>query len=195
MSLGKIRNIKKSGIEKFIHKNSQLELDISAFWQWSSSDILSNALRGVLAEFIVKSDIGITCEVREEWDAYDLVTPEDIKVEVKSSSYLQSWSQNKLSAISFGIQRTQGWDASTNITSDEIQRQADVYVFCVLSHKDKATVNPLNLDQWDFYILATSKLNKKCPTQKTITLSSLLNLSPIVCEYGNIGESIKNAIS
>jgi len=29
-------------------------------------------------------------------------------------------------------------------------------VFCVLKHKDQATLNPLDLSQWDFYVLSTA---------------------------------------
>jgi hypothetical protein len=34
--------------------------------------------------------------------------------------------------------------------STEIKRHADVYVFALLAHTDKATVDPLSLDQWRF---------------------------------------------
>ena len=52
--------------------------------------------------------------------------------------------------------------------------------------KDKDTVNPLDLTQWDFYILDTEVLNKKLPTQKTITLSSLLKLDPVKAKYDGL---------
>lgn len=152
--------------------------------------MLGNALRGVLAEFIVASAIDVLEKPRKEWDAYDLVTKEGLKIEIKSSSYLQSWGQDKLSKIIFGIQPTIVWE-DMNKQSQKPQRQADIYVFCVLSHKDKDTVNPLNLDQWDFYILDTGILNAKTPKQKTITLSSLLKLEPVKIKY----DGLKNEIS
>jgi len=45
---------------------------------------VGNVLRGVLAEFIVASDLGCISDVRQEWDAYDIETLDGIKVEVKS---------------------------------------------------------------------------------------------------------------
>jgi hypothetical protein len=164
--------------------------NILSFWQWSSSELLGNALRGVLAEFIVASAIDVLEKPREEWDAYDLVTKEGLKIEIKSSSYLQSWRQDKLSKVIFGIQPTLVWE-DMNKRSKQPQRQADIYVFCVLSHKDKSTVNPINLNQWDFYILDTEILNAKVPNQKTITLSSLLKLNPVKVKYSEL----KNEIS
>jgi hypothetical protein len=183
-------NVQKSGNEPFHINGQQLDHNLLSFWQWSSSNILSNALRGVLAEYIVSIDIGCEQPVREEWDAYDLITPDGIKVEVKSSSYLQSWEQKKLSTISFGIQPTRIWESS-NTYSEEAKRQSDVYVFCVLAHKDKDTVDPLNFTQWDFYVLATSVLDEKVGKQKSITLSSLLQLMPSKCEFGDIGKTIR----
>ena len=56
----------------------------------------------------------------------------------------------------------------------------------MLSHQDKNSVNPLNLSQWDFYILETKVLNEKVKTQKSITLSSLLKLNPITTNYSNL---------
>jgi len=129
---------------------------------------------------------------REEWDAYDLITDTGLKIEIKSSSYLQSWEQSEFSKIIFGIQPTTVW-GNDNKRSNEAKRQADIYVFCVLSHKDKTTVNPLNLSQWDFYILPTAVLNEKKPNQKTISLSSLLQLNPEKVKYNKLKKVINNA--
>ncbi len=106
MSLGKIETTKKSGKEKFMFNEQELNFDLNSFWSWSSSELLSNTLRGVLAEYIVSQDVGCKAQAREEWDAYDLPSPEGIKIEIKSSAYLQSWAQKKLSNISFSIQPT-----------------------------------------------------------------------------------------
>ncbi len=152
--------------------------------------MLGNALRGKLAEFIVASTINTLEKPREEWDAYDLITKDGLKIEIKSSSYLQSWNQQKLSKINFGIQPTVIWEAN-NKRSTKAKRQADIYIFCVLAHKDKETIDPLNLSQWDFYILDTDVLNKKIPTQKTITLSSLRKLNPVRVKYNQLKEEIE----
>jgi hypothetical protein len=59
----------------------------------------------------------------------------------------------------------------------ESKRQADVYVFAVLYHQDKATLNPFDLDQWNFYVLSTKVLNERTRSQHSITLKSLQALS------------------
>ncbi len=180
-----VKTIKKTGQEALLFNNENLPINILSFWQWSNSELLGNALRGIFAEFIIASAIDILASLREEWDAYDLVTKNGLKIEVKSSSYLQSWRQSKLSSIIFGIQPTVTWDGMNNRTTEKI-RQSDIYIFCVLAHKDKDTVNPIDLSQWDFYILETKILNKKVKAQKSISLSSLLNLNPIKVKYDKL---------
>jgi len=184
--LSAIETAKKTGKEPFILNGEKLPFDVSTFWQWSSSELLGNALRGVLAEFIIASALGITEKPREEWDAYDLITPRGLKIEVKSSAYLQSWEQTKLSKIIFGIQPTE----DILVNNGEKIRRSDVYVFCVLSHQDKKNVDPLNLSQWDFYILDTDVLNERAKEQKTIALSSLLRLNPEKVKYDRLADAI-----
>lgn len=189
MELGRITPTIKTGHEHFHLSGESLPDNLLGFWQWSSSNILANAMRGILAEYIVAMDIGGQGETRNLWDAYDLLTSDGIKVEVKSASYLQSWAQTKHSDISFGIQPTSKWTEEG--VSPKKQRQADIYVFSLLAHKDKTTVDPLDLGQWEFYVLATEVLNRSRPNQKKISLSRLLRLDPIPCRYGEISNAIR----
>ena len=189
-NLKAVNTIMKTGKEPFLFNGNELPINVLSFWQWSTSELLGNALRGILAEFIVASTIDVLDSPREEWDAYDLMTKNRLKIEVKSSAYLQSWKQDKLSRISFGIQPTTVWDEN-NKRSTASKRQADLYVFCLLAHKDQSSVNPLDLSQWEFYVLDTKVLNDKVPLQKTITLSSLLGLKPAKAKYDELSELLK----
>jgi hypothetical protein len=65
----RIKIVRKTGCERFYLHGRPLELSLLDFWQWSRSDLLSNATRGVLAEYIVASALGLTRGVRGEWDA------------------------------------------------------------------------------------------------------------------------------
>lgn len=142
-------------------------------------------MRGALAEYIVAMALGIDFKyAREDWSEYDLVTNDGIRVEVKCSAYLQSWTQNKISDIRFGCGQSQ---AFINQKYDGISmRHSDVYVFCVFECKDIKKADVLNLDQWGFYILSTHILNEKLGSQKTISLNSLLNLHPAKVRFHEI---------
>jgi hypothetical protein len=77
----------KTGTEQFHTGDSPIGATLHSFWQWNSSDLVSNTTRGRLAEFIVARGLGIdTSEPREEWQAYDLLWKEKIKIEVKVRS-------------------------------------------------------------------------------------------------------------
>ena len=177
---------RRTGTEPFHLKGAPLGFDLLSFWQWAASDLVSNVLRGRLAEYIIAQDLGVANGTRTEWDAYDLQTDAGIKVEVKSAAYVQSWKQTRVSDIRFGVQPTLGWDASTNEYGLERRRQADVYVFCLLHHQEKSTLDPLDVTQWEFYVLPAAVLNERLPNQKGISLATLLRLEPVKAAYGEI---------
>lgn len=145
------------------------------FYEWAYSDLLVNNQRGHLAEYIVAKALNLTSQKRLEWDPYDLKYG-NIKIEVKSCAYIQSWEQKKYSCISFSIAPSRLYNYEQNQYEEVIKRQADIYVFCLLKHMDKTTINPLSPEQWDFYIVPTKILNEKCPKQKSITLPKLTKL-------------------
>ena len=190
-NLGKLKIEQKSGNEYFIFNGNNIEKKLIDFWKWSVSDLISNATRGIFAEFIVamamETDLS---NVREEWDAYDILTKDGIKIEVKTSGYLQTWFQKEYSKINFSIKPALYWNAETNETSKEKSRPSDIYVFCVLKHKDKETVNPLILDQWDFYVISTKKINKIFGNQSTLQLKSIEKLTECI-NYNELKEKIK----
>lgn len=73
-------------------------------------------------------------------------------------------------------------------------RRSDVYVFCLLHHQDKQTLDPLDLDQWTFYVLPTRVLDERCPVQKTIRLSSLKRLSPLKTDFSGLPKAVATCV-
>lgn len=146
------------------------------FWNWGFSDLLSNSLRGIFAEFLVGSALDCLNQSRIEWDAYDLIY-RGIKIEVKSAAYVQSWHTDTFSKISFNIGAKREYSYTTRKYSTEIRRHADVYIFCLLKEKDIDTIGPLDINQWEFYIVLTKVLDQRYPSQKTISLSSLSKIA------------------
>ena len=182
--------VRLTGAEPFHRARNPLGFDVLDFWRWSASDLTSNVLRGILAEYLVARALNVSVECRIEWDACDLRLPDGTLVEVKSAAYVQAWQQSKPSRITFGIEPTYGWDAATNTSASNRGRSAAIYVFCLLHHADRATLDPLDLAQWTFYVLPTSVLNERCPTQKTISLASLRNLASPACEFSGLAAAV-----
>lgn len=191
--LGATEVVLKSGDEPITEHGRPVGKNLLDFWQWSTSNLVGNAMRGVLAEYLVAVAVEGDGGTRTEWDAYDIKTASGIRVEVKSGAYLQSWAQARLSTIQFSIGPSFAWDSETDKLGKIQARQADVYVFCVLAHTNKSTVDPLNLDQWEFYILPTEVLNRQLGKQKSISLGSLLRLHPSCAEHHDLSDAINAA--
>ena len=170
---------RKAGDEAFYVRGENLEFMVLDYWRWAHSDLLDNAARGVLAEFLVAYAVSRTHEPRSEWGSFDVRTESGIRVEVKSAAYAQSWPQEEPSKISFDIApRSAVWNPETNeyASYDPPARDSDVYVFCLLGQPDDPDPDPLDLDQWEFYVLATATLNQERPRQRTIALNPLKSL-------------------
>ena len=177
---GVISTKKLNGTETFkkAEDSPMAAADILDYWSWAYSDIVGNTNRGALAEFIVARAIGSEAAVRNDWAAYDLETPSGIKVEVKSSAYLQSWQQTTVSAPSFSIRKAKEWSPETNEFGEERLRHSDVYVFCLLAYKgDKRLLDPLDLFQWEFYVVKTSEIDQMFGERASISINQGRTLS------------------
>jgi hypothetical protein len=183
----------KDGSEVFYLDGKALPHDVSGFWRWACSDLVGNSLRGLLAEYIVHSAVGSQTSVRVEWDACDIETPDGIRVEVKASGYLQSWDQKRLSGIAFDIAPKRAFQLTTSTYSSEPRRPAHVYVFAIHKHQDKATVDPLDVGEWTFYVAPTRLLDARCGPQKTIGLSSLVRLGLTEVGFLELAQAIARA--
>lgn len=177
--------------EPFKQGNTILNFNILEFWKWNQSDLVENRNRGILAEFIVKKALNLPSTTRLEWDNFDFETEDNIKIEVKSAAYIQAWEQSKFSKISFGIAPTRKTLAKNQL-STEVCRQADVYIFCLLHHKDFKTINPMDMEQWTFYLVPTQVLNEKLPTQKSLGLYTLEKIGAKKCSFQHLKFEFEN---
>ncbi|WP_189107997.1 hypothetical protein [Streptomyces camponoticapitis] len=145
-----------SGHEPF----SGLEATLLDFWRFAMSDLRTNTVRGYLAEFLVARAMGALA-TRVEWDSYDVLSPENIRIEVKAGGYVQAWTQTRPSGNpSWDIPQTIPFDPETGKYLPEAQRgfQADVYVFAVHEARTHADYEALNLAQWTFHVLDRAQI-------------------------------------
>ena len=190
--LGPIQAARRNGGERLVFDGKPLASSVGDFWAWSTSDLITNSTRGVFAEFIVAAALGVAEGVREPWAAWDLTSRQGTKVEVKSAGYIQSWHQKRLSTITFGIRRTRNWTAETGMDNESISRLADVYVFALLAAVDQRVIDPLELNQWEFYVVPTSVLEARTRSQHSITLPTLRKLTDPI-GYSGLAEAIESA--
>src|SRR5260221_7922400 len=143
---------------------------VGDFWSWAYSDILSNRNRGIFAEFLVGTALGVMDEPRIEWEGYDLLYCAK-KIEVKASGFIQSWKQTRLSKVRFDIARKNAWNSADNTFANKVQRSADCYVFCLYAETDPAQANVFNIDAWEFYVISTPQIDAVCGDLKNLTLN------------------------
>ncbi|MBT2467709.1 hypothetical protein J7E97_07455 [Streptomyces sp. ISL-66] len=188
-ALGAVPPRRRTGDEP-VHLDGAAHGNLLGFWAWAYSGLVGNTLRGALAEYIVALALGVAHGTRVDWDSVDIRLPGGRQVEVKSAAYLQEWGQSRLSGISFSIAPAEGWNAVTGEVEPNRLRRADVYVFCLLKHQDKETLDPLDLTQWTFYVLPTAVLNEYRRDQRTLTLSSLLALDPVRSDFAGLRAAV-----
>jgi len=172
-----------NGTEQFYFESNPNVAQVSDFWRWQGSDLLSNALRGILAEFIVARALQIESIARVEWDLYDLIY-KDFKLEVKSSAYIQSWEQEKLTVPRFDIHKSVRMG----------RRASDLYIFCLFNEKVRENADPLNLKLWDFWVLSTANIDRTFGEQKTVTLSVIKPVA-IETKYDGLKSAVDLAIT
>jgi len=183
-----IKITQKTGNEPLTFNGKDIGFKLIDFWSWGHSDILGNTARGRFAEFIVATALKIDLSIMNDgWNAFDLTSPEGIKVEIKASAYIQTWMQKDFSKINFSIKAARSWNSITNEMAETPSRASDVYVFCLLNHKEQNTIDPMNLDQWEFFVLSILEVNN-CNVS-TISLKSLQKLTKSV-SYSNLREEI-----
>lgn len=186
-----------TGEEHLKNNNKELDRKLIEFWKWNSSDLLSNTLRGAFAEFIVSCALDIHYTTPHvDWDSFDILGKNGERIEVKSSAYLQSWfpenQPDKRSLIRFSIAPALEWMTEECRYKDEgSKRHSDVYVFCHYTCLERGADNPLEMNNWDFYVLATYKIDAIFDCQKSVTLESLKRKAKVEkCTYSEMPAAI-----
>ncbi len=97
-----------------------------------------------------------------------------IKIEVKSSGYLQSWQRARPSKIVFSGLMARRWSAETGYGATPEVR-ADVFVFAVHTCQDPSGYDPLDLTAWQFYVLPATIIRHL--GQKSLSLARVQSLA------------------
>lgn len=175
-----------SGEERF----EGLDASVLDFWRFAINDLRTNNIRGYLAEFLVARAVG-SDSLRVEWDPWDVTAPDGTRIEVKSSGFLQSWAQKKLSAPTFRVAPAYSWDAATGSWSSEQSFNAHVYVFCLQTAKTHDEYDPLDVSQWTFYVTGRASIAAQVGAQMGLATVARVAGSPV--SYPELGAAIAAA--
>lgn len=163
---------------------------VADFWRWAHSDVVENVQRGIFAEFLVATALGVTHAHRTGWAGYDL-DYDGKKIEVKSSAFLQSWKQRRLSRPSFDVAAHQQY-IEESATLETARRVADCYVFCLYEDKDPVSASILDTTRWAFYVAGQADIDG-WGASKTLSLVRLQILTTRV-GYGELKTRVDDAL-
>ena len=182
-----------TGAEPFTNTSGK-QLTLLDFWRYGLSNLNSNVTRGALAEFIVENALKDTddIELRNPWGDWD-VEYKGKKIEVKCSSYLQDWDQGELSRPVFtGLKAKELYynDIVGKKSEKDADYKADIYVLCVLHHKETETLDVLDLDQWSFYVLSKEEIKEVSGDSSTLSLAKLNKSDIPISNFSKLRERI-----
>ena len=170
------------------------------YWRFRFSQLLGQ--QESIAEFLVGQALDLQkAENVNYWTAYDL-SYRGKRIEVKATCYIHPWDKRISRVRSFSIapsnnrywQELPGQDSGARMA-----RQSEVYVFCLNTDQDIEHPNPLMIDNWEFYVVPTYRINEYCqkagnPEQRRITLAVVRRLAKQSCLYVELRDSIEKAI-
>lgn len=171
--------VKKLTGDEVFKNAGEKKFSVLEFWRYGFSNLNANVLRGALAEFIVENALrgNNEIDVRNPWGDSDVIAPNGKKIEVKCCSYIQDWDQNDYSKILWS-----GLKAKELYYSDAVKKQSDlksadyksdIYVLALLKHKDHATLDILDMDQWCFWVLSREQIREVTKNGSSVSLSKL----------------------
>ena len=167
-----------------------IDATVADFWRWAFSDLRMNNVRGILAEFLVAKAVGATEAPKEEWANFDVQTPDGIRIEVKASAYWQSWPQREPSKIVFSGLTARTWGDDGSYSADR-QIRADLFVFAVQACADPTKYEPLDIGQWEFYVLPASAIAEA--GARSLSLASLARYGAEPIAWEELCEAVATA--
>lgn len=150
-----------------------------------------NTTRGVLAEFLVARALADASKRREGWAYHDVLTPTEIRVEVKSSGLLQSWSQKRLSTPVFSRLTGRAWDPNTTEWGETREIRADVFVFAIQTCTEPSQYDVLDLAQWEFYVVPAEAIGTVAA--RSINLATLRRVAPACVSIEDLPGAVEAA--
>lgn len=140
----------------FLLDGRPIDLTVTSFWAWAYSGLIDNKNRGVLAEFIVAKALKIKTTAHDPWGTHDLISTAGTAVEVKSTGYLQAWNQRRLSRPVWQSLRSRRSETTADggwLLADARSAKGQIFALCLFTATDHVRANPLNLDQWAFWLV------------------------------------------
>lgn len=185
----------KDGSEPLHEDGRQLGRTVLDFWRWSASDLGSAGTGRVLGQFLVGTALGADLDsVRDHGLRFQLVTSEGIRVEVTSTIVVGPGPWRGPSEIGFGLPLAVLLEAASDAVDTTDPSRVKVCVFALLSHGDRATLDPLNAAQWRFWVTGSASLHEYARAGGvTINEKVLGRIAGPPVPYARLAEAVRAA--
>ena len=179
-----------SGQEEFKLNGEKAGFNVLDFWRFQFSNLAD--MQGRVGEFLVAMALRKeTSDNNNGWTLWD-IDYRGLRIEVKTTAYYQPWRDSKSfieqrwgnessipqndSEHNYSEHRNFGITKSKDPQDNEFKRMNDIYVFVINNGKTKEKANPLNLENWKFFVIPTSVINHECGDNKSIGISKVRKL-------------------
>lgn len=145
------------------------------FWSWAYSDLMQNITRGYVAQYIVAWALGVDEKPNDPWQPFDVRSPEphNKRIEVKSTSFLQSWTHGEKNRNPLFVLGQRRPFSSENGLGKKPEWNADIYVLSYFHCKEADKADIMNLDQWKFWVFQKEQIVALMNGRKSVTVSAL----------------------
>lgn len=163
-----------TGQEQFTSGGKPIGINVLDFWSFQRSNLWD--MQEEIAEFLVAKALGQSIPHNKNgWTLWD-IDYKGKRIEVKETGYFYSWQKDGKTSEqrTFGITKAY---SKYKDTSSTFERQNDVYVFCLNTGRTQEDSNPLELNNWRFWVVPTYVINQECGDNKTLSLNRLKKIS------------------
>lgn len=193
MTMKENRTMSLTGNEEFVLDGKPVGMHYSDFWRFRYSNIYD--FQGEIAEFVVAKALGKeNADNTAYWTLFD-INYRDRRIEVKETSYYHSWNEEgKISSRrGFEISKANSSYEDEN-EENKYERQNDIYVFCLNTGNTREESYPLNLNNWEFYVVPTEVIDDNCGNNKSISIGRIKKLGYVAKQYDEIKGAVDEII-
>jgi len=163
---------------------------LADFWTWAFSDLAGDRTLDTLSEFVV----GLALEnlERARSSCAPPITYLGKRIEIRAARWNGSLDEWSLNNIRFDIspefaREKKGRDMGS------WRRQAECYVFCLFAHIGSNQGGPLNVENWEFYVVERESLDEHLGPKRRVKLLEICRMS-MPLNHERLREAIRSVV-
>jgi len=163
---------------------------LADFWTWAFSDLAGERTLDTLSEFVV----GLALENLERARSGSAMPMTYLgkRIEIRAAGWngnLDEWSLNN---IRFDISPEFAREKEGKETGSW-RRQAECYVFCLYMQAGSNQGGPLNVGNWEFYVVERESLDERLGPKRRVKLMEVCRMTMPLC-HEHLRDAVRSAV-